>query len=72
MATEFRFDVDVRSLEVKFLDSSQQGFPDLLQLLGDDGEHLDEDTVELIEACPAALLGEASEVTLHHLVIDLV
>ena len=41
-------------------------------MLGNDRKYLDEDTVELIEAGPAALLSKAREVTLHHLVVDLV
>jgi hypothetical protein len=40
---------------------SEKSHSDDKELLGDDGEHLDIDSVELVETSPSALLGQAFE-----------
>lgn len=72
MAAEFGLEIDVFTLEVEFFDALHEGLSDLLELLGNDRQHLNKNTVELIEASPAALHGKATEMTLHHLIIDLI
>ena len=39
-------------------------------LLGHDGQHLDIDAVELVEAAPGARLGQAWKVAAHGLVVE--
>ena len=43
------------------------GLHDGQQLLSDDGEHLNIDTVELIKAAPRPRLGQSREEATHHL-----
>ncbi len=72
MASEFRSDFDTFTLEAEFFNTCKECFSDFLKLLGDNREHLNQDTIELIKTGPAALLGKASEMTFHHLIINLV
>ena len=72
VTAKLRFDLERFALEVEFLDTRQKSFPDLLKLLGNDRQHLNEDTVELIKTSPAALHSETTEMLLHHLIIDLI
>ena len=72
MTTKVDLNVNVLALEVESFDTRQERLANLLQLLGNNREYLDKDTVELIKAGPAALLSKAREVTLHHLVVDLI
>ena len=72
MAAEVGLDLDVLALEIELVDTSKKGLSDFLELLGNDRQHFDKNTVELIEAGPAALHSKTSEVTLHHLIIDLI
>ena len=73
MASEFGSDFDRTStLEAEFVNTCKESFSDFLKLLGDNREHLNQDTIEFIKTGPAALLGKASEMTLHHLIINLV
>lgn len=72
MNTELGLELDHLALEVETFHALDKSLSDLLKLLSDDGKHLDINTVELIETSPATLLGETSEMTLHHLVINLI
>eukprot|EP00968_Pinguiococcus_pyrenoidosus_P021235 scaffold2724_cov260-Pinguiococcus_pyrenoidosus.AAC.22 len=58
-------EVDVRLLH-------QTTLPQHGELLRDDGEHLDVDPVELVQARPAAGLRQAPEELPHHFVVDLI
>jgi hypothetical protein len=72
MATEFLFDFHLGGVEDKSLLAFQKGSPHLLKLLGDNGQHLNIDTIELIKTRPASLLAQSGEETRHHDVIDLI
>jgi hypothetical protein len=64
MAPELLLDGHFSALESEHINlavvwQSYEGLSDLLKLLSDNGQYLNIDTIELIEAGPAALLAEA-------------
>lgn len=72
MATEVLFQNDVKSEEIEGFHVCLQPRTNGEQLLGNNWQYFNVDTIELVETGPGTLLAKTWEQALHHLVVNLV
>ena len=72
MASKVLLEAHGFALEEHFFLANQETLSNILQLLSDNWEHLNVDTIEFVEASPASLLGQSWEMSLHNEIVDLI